>query len=163
MPPPNPDTPPDRRPRWLTALLVVLALVLCGPAWVPSVRAQDVPGASQNVAGEVQIQLDSFGVGNVARRGDWAGIRFRIMDTAARERELVVRLAVGDPDGDRPMYQRELTANPGVWQGVWMYARLPFDFEPGQGMVFSVHEAEVGGGGDVPVTPATPRAVCSGG
>ncbi len=149
---PNPDihvrARPDPRSRWLAAVLAALTLLLFGPGPGPALAAQDTAPASQNVSSEVQIQIDSFGVGNVARRGDWAGIRFRIMDTAARERELVVRLAVSDPDGDRPMYQRELTANPGVSQGVWMYARLPFGFEPGQDMVFSVHEAEIGGGGE---------------
>jgi len=31
-----------------------------------------------------------------------------------------VRLSGLDADGDTPLYSREIGANPGVWEGVWM-------------------------------------------
>jgi hypothetical protein len=91
---------------------------------------------------EVQIQLDKFGVGNVARRGEWAGIRLKIQDTSTKPRELLLWVNGLDPDGDTPRYTRVPSSNPNVWQYVWVYARLPFNFEANSGMSVEVHEAE---------------------
>ena len=96
---------------------------------------------------EVQIQLDKFGVGNMARKGDWAGIRLKIQDTSAKQRELLIRVDGQDSDGDTPQFVREFTSNPGVWQNEWAYVRLPFGFEGG--LSASVYEAiEVSGRSD---------------
>jgi hypothetical protein len=134
----NPVSDKSRPPRWwrgICALLAVFGAVLAAPA----VTGAQGPARALS-AGEVQIGLEAFGVGNVARRGDWAGIRLKIQDTASKQRDLVVRLAGIDSDGDTPFYTREVTTNPGVWQGVWMYAWLPFGYEPGLGLSVSVHE-----------------------
>jgi hypothetical protein len=98
------------------------------------------PGAPLST-GEVKIELESFGVGNVARCGDWCGIRLRIQDTGSRSRELIVRVNGLDFDGDTPLYQRETASNPGQWQSVWMYARLPFNYNPASGLTAYVYEA----------------------
>lgn len=91
--------------------------------------------------GEVQVQLEFFGLANQARRGDWCGIRLKLMDSASKQRNVLVRLISADADGDRPEHERVLTLNPGVWQGVWLYTRLPFAIEPDRDMVATVHEA----------------------
>ncbi len=124
-----------RRP-FLHTLLVALA-VLLGVA--PSAVGQS-PGTPLS-SGEVKIELESFGVGNVARCGDWCGIRLRVQDTGARSRELIVRINGLDFDGDTPLYQRETASNPGQWQSVWIYVRLPFNYNPAAGLAAYVYEA----------------------
>lgn len=99
-------------------------------------------------AGEVKIDLQLFGVGNIARRGEWAGLRFRVQDTGSKARDVLLRLRGVDADGDSPIYQDDTTTNPGVWQQHWMYCRLPFGYEPGERLVMSAYEAvESEGGG----------------
>jgi hypothetical protein len=93
-------------------------------------------------ANEVAIGLEQFGVGNVSRPGDWVGVRVRLTDSSPRERNVLVRLAVPDPDGDTAVAERQLTLNPGIAQGAWLYFRVPFRFDPTAGVVASVHVAE---------------------
>lgn len=120
-----------RHVRTLVGVLLALAWV------VPFARAQGV-GSTPS---EVRIDLDRFGVGNIARPGDWAGIRVRVQDAALKSRDVIVRLATRDVDGDSPWYERAITTNPGVQQGVWLYARLPFADLSRTSMTISVHEA----------------------
>jgi hypothetical protein len=79
--------------------------------------------------GEVKLQVERFGVGGLSRPGEWAGIRIRFLDSSPKQRDIIIRLSGLDPDGDTPLVQREITANPGVWQSTWMYCRLPFWFK----------------------------------
>ncbi len=150
-----------RRPRnW--AILSVVAL-LCGlvALFAPAASAQDTttapPAGTPLSSGEVKIDLDTFGVGNVARAGDWCGIRLRVMDTGSKNRNLIVRVAGLDYDGDTPLYQREIASNPGLWQGVWIYVRLPFSYSsqaaPLTAAVYEATEA-----GDVAADEAAFRA-----
>jgi hypothetical protein len=113
---------------------VVVALVLATfPAF---------PLAAQDVGtGEVRLELERFGVGGAPRAGDWVGIRLRLLDTAPRQRDVLVRLSFPDPDGDQAVIQRSLTLNPGVWQSIWLYTRLPFSFGPNDIIPAGVHEA----------------------
>jgi hypothetical protein len=90
---------------------------------------------------EISIALDRFGVGNAARSGDWAGIRLRLRDNGTRQRQVLIRVSLTDPDGDVPAYELERTLNPGVEQGEWVYPRLSFRFRPGDAITVSVHEA----------------------
>jgi hypothetical protein len=106
----------------------------------PPASLAPVVGTLGTFNGEVQLQLEKFGVGNVARAGDWCGIRLKMLDSSAKQRNVVVRLMSADSDGDHPIYERSLTLNPGVWQGVWMYTRLPFAIDPSRDMVASVYE-----------------------
>jgi hypothetical protein len=109
-------------------LFGLLALAWC--LWVTGAVAQGDPAQAtggQRPQGELQVELERFGVGNQARAGDWAGLRVRVMDLGTRQREVIVRLEGLDSDGDRPQYQTSMTANPGVWQQTWLYARQPFD------------------------------------
>lgn len=100
------------------------------------------PVAAQHAAsGEVRLELERFGVGGVPRAGDWVGVRVRLLDGSPRQRDVLVRLTLPDPDGDQAVIQRGLTLNPGVWQSIWLYARLPFSFSANDVIPASVHEA----------------------
>lgn len=140
----------------LRTYLAICSLLLCLCGVGSLVHAQESDSLPSNSApmqpdgqstlktfdGEVKITLDKFGVGNVARRGDWFGIRIQIQDTASTQRDLVVRLVGTDADGDQPVQQRVVTANPGVSQQVWLYGRLPFKYEAGQDLRIEVFTAE---------------------
>src|SRR5262245_25031235 len=106
--------------RCLPFLLIgLLLLVGLRPA-----SAQD----SDASAGEIQISCAWFGVGGVVRAGDWVGLRLGIKDTSDRQREVLIRIPLTDPDGDHPLYERSMTTNPGVTQPLWVYLRLPAGF-----------------------------------
>src|SRR4051794_7869578 len=94
---------PCRRPVLWLALLIAAAVLI-----VPSFSLAQGVGGAGATPGEVQIKLERFGVGNIARPGDWCGIRVAIMDTSAKQRELIVRLDGLDADGDTPEYTREI-------------------------------------------------------
>lgn len=96
--------------------------------------------------GEVAIEVESFGTGNVVRPGDWAGIRLLLADSGDRNREVAVRLHLPDSDGDTAQYTRVVVLNPGRQLGVWLYARMPWNLSPGLPVRVSV--AEVASGGD---------------
>lgn len=96
-------------------------------------------------SGEVRIELDRFGVGRVARAGDWTGVRLKITDTAVRPREVLVRIRGRDLDGDVPVFQRDMTTNPGVGQFIWLYTRLPFSMSQQEPFEVTCMEALEGG------------------
>ena len=109
---------------------------------VPTDPANDgSDGTSSSQTGEVKIEVEKFGVGKVARPGEWTGFRIRVLDTSPKPREIIVRLNGRDPDGDIPVSQREITTNPNTWQGLWLYQRLPFWFNRQDLLSVSVYEA----------------------
>lgn len=115
-------------------LRFLVACVLAVSA--PTAAAQD----------EVVVRVAQYGVGNSARAGDWMGVQVEITDAAPEQRDLVLRLSVRDADGDRAMYDRVVTTNPGVEQSFWLYARLPFqaDNDPPGVLVFEALESSAG-------------------
>lgn len=119
--------PDNRGMRWSRAVLV--AMLLCLGCLARPVHAQDQSregGADAAVGtGEVKIEVERFGVGDVVRPGEWVGVRLRLMDGGLKPRDLIVQVPGQDPDGDPPLYRRELASNPGAWYGVWMYFRAP--------------------------------------
>lgn len=117
----------------LLVLTLVLALVGVRPA-----AAQD---SSPEGAGEIDISCTWFGVGGVVRAGEWAGLRLAIRDSSDRQREVLIRLPVRDPDGDRALYEGTLTTNPGVSQPYWVYLRIPADFSPRDFITVQAFEA----------------------
>ena len=129
--------PPWRH--FLHALLLAITRAVPG-----EVRAQAPSGQTPITSGEVKIELESFGVGNVARVGDWCGVRLKVTDTGTRSRELIMRLAGLDYDGDTPLYQREIASNPGTAMSVWMYLRLPYSFDASRGITAYAYEAVEG-------------------
>lgn len=141
--------PPGGTPRQLW-VIAAIAFLLNFPIAV-AIRAQDrtppagvpTPGVPSIATGEIDLGLDAFGVGNQARLGDWAAIRLRVLDKGSQPRNVLLRLSTRDADGDRPEYERVIAANPGVAEGPWLYARLPFDLSisGSTGLVASAYEA----------------------
>lgn len=98
-------------------------------------------GNAQNtIPDEVRIDIGEFGVGNIARAGDWCGIRLKLTDSASKQREVLVGITIEDADSDQPAYSRVLTLNPGVAQDAWFYVRLPFWFDLGKPVLVQVNE-----------------------
>jgi hypothetical protein len=76
--------------------------------------------------GEVQLSIASFGVGGLAREGDWAGIQVQLLDLGTSGRDIVLRMSIRDEDGDQTQYDRVVTANPGALQSFWLYCWIPY-------------------------------------
>jgi len=127
------------RARFLNPAAAIALLVGLHASWSPPASAQPGPlGASP---GEVEIAVGEFGVGGVARAGDWTGLRLELTDRTDAPRDAVVRLRLPDPDGDIAMIQRTVTLNPGRTQSVWLYTRTPFSLDPGSVYTVTVREA----------------------
>lgn len=126
---------------------ILVILLAWMPGLAPIASAQDAPRGVIPLMREpeVRIDLESFGVGDVARRGDWTGVRLKLLYAGDSPKTVLVRLAQNDPDGDEPEQQISLALNPGTPQSVWLYTRLPFRYTPGEGLVASVTEALEGG------------------
>lgn len=126
--------------RFLSAFALALA-VLASP-----LVAQDDPAdpmAALGIGqGEVAVEAVEFGLGDVVRRGSWAGLRLGVTDRGVRQRELVIRIEVKDADGDTTLYERGLASNPGQRQEIWAYVRLPYRFASGDRLLARVYEAE---------------------
>ena len=85
------------------------------------------PALSQvDVTNEVDLTIQSFGVGGLAREGEWAGILVTMQDSGSSSRDIVLRIEIPDVDGDITQFDRVVTANPGVLQSFWLYAQIPF-------------------------------------
>jgi len=128
-------------------LLKAGVLLVFAVAFVPRAVAQPIPGAVTPKEGEIHIEVESFGVGNLVRPGSWAGIRFVLTDSAVRPRDVAIRLSIRDGDGDTLVPQRVVTLSPGQPRGVWLYARLPWSFTAGTILELSVNEADFVEGG----------------
>lgn len=105
------------------------------------VAADPAPVRTSAGTNEVKIEVEQLGSGNVPKVGVWNGIRLRIRDDGTQARDVIVRLTSTDSDGDQPMQQVEVSTNPGVWQGVWVYTRLGFSEFGRSTLVASVYEA----------------------
>ena len=119
---------------WIRVALLGLLALLAAPA------------AAQDNA-EIQVRVAQYGVGNLARVGEWVGVQVEILDSAPEQRDIILRLNTRDADGDRALFDRVVTANPGVEQSFWIYARLPHqaDQDPPGVTVFEAIETGVDG------------------
>jgi hypothetical protein len=113
------------------------------PGSKPETASPVVPESliTDDPSSEVDIEVERFGVGRVVRVGEWAGLRIRVRDKSSRPREVLVRIRGMDSDGDFPVAQRDMTTNPNVWQGLWLYQRLPYTFQNGDTLLVTCHEA----------------------
>lgn len=148
-----------RRAGLAAATMLLASMAWTSPSWAQPASGGNGGGGGgsggggavatpQAMMGEVVIKLDRFGAGGIARAGDWFGARVTINDATTKQRTVLVRMACQDTDGDTPVYQRELTTNPGTDQPVWLYGRLPYGAGRGTtNVVVSVFEAIEGGGG----------------
>lgn len=124
-----------------TLFLLILAIVLGGRSGV---------ACAQGGGARVEVEQDRFGVLDTVRPGSWAGIRVRLNDTGDRAREVMVRLAVRDPDGDTLLAQRAVTVSPRSGQTVWLYAPLPWSTTATSAFGVTVEELASEGGTDEP-------------
>lgn len=139
--------PPKAGPSRRRSPVLALAFALLLPWFSVPVRAQDSPPPTAGVevvgdltASDLKLDVERFGVAGVVRPGGWVGVRVVVQDSAAKPRELVIRLSIPDADGDEPLNQREIATNPGVRQGVWLYLRLPAGFKPGDRLTLAAFE-----------------------
>jgi hypothetical protein len=106
--------------------------------------------------GEITLDVEQFGIGEVSRPGEIAPVRVRALDGGTRPREVLIRLEGRDPDGDTPLYEVQIVLNPGTVQGVWMYPLIPRNFDTSDVMTLSAYEvideAGDGAGADQPVS-----------
>lgn len=127
---------------WLFIAAAVLACLLQAPVGLAQSGGGDGDGAGdggdRTQAGapvsEVSLAVDQFGLGDAARPGGWIGLRVVFQDNTDRPRDIVIQAELRDADGDRPLYERVVTSNPGRRQQTWLYLFLPFDFDPARGL-----------------------------
>src|SRR5436190_872724 len=108
------------------ALWAVLGLFLTS-----GVRAQE-EADDGSTTGEVKVTCPWFGVGGVVRPGEWAGLRLAVKDSSDKPRDVLLRISMPDPDGDRVLYEGRITTNPGVALPLWVYLYLPSGFKQGE-------------------------------
>lgn len=140
--------------RRLSTLTVALAGLL-SPGLAPALGQDAVqygdPAVETDAADQVAIRVENFGVGDMVRAGEWAGIHLALTDRAEKPREVAVQLHIADGDGDTTLYQRIVILNPSREMGVWLYARLPWDMTQGKVLRISVSEASPREDGSVEV------------
>jgi len=125
--------------RALPILAALLALAQAAPA-------QRAGGLASSEGDRLfELELERFGAGGVVRPGDWAGLRFAVRDLGAEVRRVALRVSIADADGDETRWERPVSTNPGVRQGVWTYARLPYRVRAGDAIRVSVHETDEDG------------------
>lgn len=107
----------------------------------PPADEESAPNLPQAFEGEVAISLEKFGAGNVARAGDWAGFLIKVHDSGTKPRDVLIRLANTDADGDLATQQRLVATNPGRDQSFWLYSRLAFEDFRHTPMEVTVYEA----------------------
>ncbi|MBM90483.1 MAG: hypothetical protein CMJ35_02575 [Phycisphaerae bacterium] len=122
-------------------MLGLMLLLVCPQR----VFAQDEQGQGD----EVQLNVANFGIGGLAREGEWAGVQVQMQDLGSSSRDIVLRLEIPDEDGDLTQYDRVVTANPGVVQSFWLYCWLPFR-SAGSEYTLKAFEAIDQGGSDNP-------------
>ncbi len=122
----------------LLRLLAGLCALLLSAA---GAHAQPAP-ALGSAANEVEIAAEFFGVGNIVRPGDWAGIRLAITDRGERPRSAAVRMHVRDPDGDDAAHQRIIALTPGRTSSIWLYPHLPYSTSPDSVFTVTVHAVD---------------------
>ncbi len=152
---------PDRCPIGRLVGLPTLFLLLITALAAPPANAQ-IGGEAQPAlgsSGEIAIETRWFGAGGVTRQGEWVGLRVDVTDSFDRPREVVVRVGIDDVDGDRLMSQRVVTTNPGVRQQVWIYFRIPFQFDQRQVLRVTANAAieDDLGGDPLRLDPSAPK------
>lgn len=88
-------------------------------------RGQDAGEGGGTGPAVVELRVVRVGPGGLARRGSWAGVLVELQDRGLRQREVILRLATPDRDGDEARFDRVVASNPGFAQSFWLYARMP--------------------------------------
>lgn len=115
---------------------------------------------------EVTIELEQFGYGDCVRECDWAGVSLVFSDPLAdKPRNVEVRLAIRDDDGDTQYRARRMALSMGARVRAWLYLRIPKQTTATSVFTVSIHEVNdtPGGAGTVgrqlAFTRVTPRRV----
>lgn len=125
---------------WVLLVWMVVIAMVPRPGLAQDAPPVPAPAPSLSPTDEVAIEVESLGVGGIARLGDWAGIRVRLRDSAPTGRDVIVRLQSTDIDGDFPQQQTAVTLSPGQWRGVWLYTRLQYRDVDRTPLIVTVHE-----------------------
>ncbi len=105
----------------------------------------------------ITIDVESFGVGDIVRESDWCGLSLNLADpTSDRARNVAVRVAIKDDDGDTQYATRTLALSMATRVRAWLYFRVPKQFQQGSVVTVSVHELDPDANtgsedGDIPV------------
>lgn len=86
----------------------------------------------------MDLKVLQWGAGGAARPGSWIGVQVQVTDLGQTTREVLLELAVPDPDGDTTLYQSSIAVG-GEKKAVWLYARLPFSASTTKEFVLTAH------------------------
>ncbi|MCH8152111.1 MAG: hypothetical protein IH830_07035 [Planctomycetes bacterium] len=75
--------------------------------------------------GDVEVQLEQFGVGSAFRPGDVVAIRLSLTSSLDEATLCWVQWEVPNAEGDVAEYGRSVTLNPGTPASIWLYAPIP--------------------------------------
>ncbi|VAX41267.1 hypothetical protein MNBD_PLANCTO03-488, partial [hydrothermal vent metagenome] len=150
---------PARRLILITAALLLACLGIQARAQVDLL---DQMNRQTGPLSEIGITIESVGLNNAARPGQWTGIRLRLTDRGNAQREVLVRVVLTDVDGDDAQYETVVTTNPGLEQPLWTYARLPFDIAQTGGFVVEAFEAEEADNQETLIAPTAPTGFIAG-
>ncbi|MFG0328386.1 MAG: hypothetical protein ACF8PN_00675 [Phycisphaerales bacterium] len=104
------------------------------------VATHDAP--AQEPEGEVGIEVERFGLGDLVRPGSYAAIRVNLTYFGGAARPVLLAWDMPDGDGDTAAISRELTLNPGLRNATWIYVPLRYSIEPGQTWTVHVYELD---------------------
>lgn len=101
--------------------ILLVAAVSCSSSFVSGVFGQALDLLEGQ---EVEINVDSFGVGGGSRPAGWVPVRLSLVDYGNQARNVLVTFNTTDADGDIQAQSREVTLNPGLRTQVWLYLNL---------------------------------------
>ncbi|MFM9957769.1 MAG: hypothetical protein ACKVZJ_06815 [Phycisphaerales bacterium] len=91
----------------------------------------------------ITIEAEQFGVGDMVRESDWCGLSLILSDpTSDKARNVAVRVAIKDDDGDTQYATRTLALSMATRVRTWLYFRVPKQFQQGSVVTVSVHELD---------------------
>lgn len=103
----------------------------------------------------VTIEVEQFGFGDIIRECDWAGVSLIFSDPSAdKPRNVAVRLAIKDDDGDTQYCERRMALSMASRLRTWLYFRVPKSTQGTSVFTVTVHEIiDAGGSGGDPGAP----------
>ncbi len=94
-------------------ITTTLLAFLCAPA-IAQTDLLNQMNRQTGTRSEIGITIESVGLNNAARPGQWTGIRLRLIDRGNTQRDVLVRVVLTDVDGDDAHYETVVTTNPGL-------------------------------------------------
>lgn len=75
---------------------------------------------------KVDVKINAFGTGGIARAGEWVGLNVGLRSREAKPRPVLVVWEMVDPDGDVAEVSDQTVLNPGGNDSVWLYGKLSY-------------------------------------